>query len=119
MAGPGSTSAFTNVIVSIEHHVDWIADCIAHLDAGGRATIEASEQAEAAWIAHVNTVAKGTVFLTCNSWYLGANIPGKPRMFMPLVGFPAYADKCAEVARNGYAGCYIGGSRAASASPSA
>ena len=104
IAGPGSTSAFTSVIQSIEHHVDWIADCIAHLDARGLATIEATEPAEAAWVAHVNAVAQRTVYLSCNSWYLGANIPGKPRMFMPLLGFPAYADKCAEVARNGYDG---------------
>ena len=104
IGGPGSTSAFTNLTLSIEHHVDWIADCIAHMDATGHATIEASREAEADWIAHVNAVAQRTLFLTCNSWYLGANIPGKPRMFMPLVGFPAYADRCAEVARNGYSG---------------
>ena len=104
IGGPGSTSAFTNLTLSIEHHVDWIADCIAHMQAGGHTTIEASAQAEAAWIEHVNAVAQRTLFLTCNSWYLGANIPGKPRMFMPLVGFPAYADRCAEVARKGYEG---------------
>jgi cyclohexanone monooxygenase len=104
IAGPGSTSAFTNVIVSIEHHVDWIADCVTYLKARGHSTIEATEQAESDWVAYVNTVAQRTVYLTCNSWYLGANIPGKPRMFMPLVGFPPYADKCAEVARNGYDG---------------
>ena len=104
VAGPGSSSAFTNVIVSIEHHVDWIGDCIAHLGATGQATIEASEAAEAAWVAHVNTVAARTLYLSCNSWYLGANIPGKPRMFMPLVGFPAYADRCAEVAARAYEG---------------
>ena len=104
VAGAGSTSAFTNVIVSIEHHVDWIADCIRYLDAHGRATIEATEPAESAWVDHVTETASRTVYLTCNSWYLGANIPGKPRMFMPLVGFPPYADKCAEVARNGYEG---------------
>jgi cation diffusion facilitator CzcD-associated flavoprotein CzcO len=104
IAGPGSTSAFTNVIVSIEQHVNWISDCIDHLDQRQQQTIEATEAAEAAWVAHVNSVAQQTVFLSCNSWYLGANIPGKPRMFMPLVGFPAYADKCAEVARKGYEG---------------
>jgi cyclohexanone monooxygenase len=104
VAGPGSTSAFTNVIVSIEHHVNWIADCIAWLAAHGRATIEASTPAESAWVAHVTDVASRTVYLTCNSWYLGANIPGKPRMFMPLLGFPPYADQCAEVARNAYEG---------------
>ena len=77
---------------------------IAWLAAHGHATIEATEPAESAWVAHVTDVASRTVYLTCNSWYLGANIPGKPRMFMPLLGFPPYADKCAEVARNGYEG---------------
>jgi cyclohexanone monooxygenase len=104
IAGPGSAAAFTNVIVTIEHHVDWIADCISFLDAHGHRTIDATEAAEAAWVAHVNAVASQTVFPTCNSWYLGANIPGKPRMFMPLVGFPPYTDKCADVARKGYEG---------------
>ncbi len=104
VAGPGSTSAFTNVIVSIEHHINWIAVCIRDLNARGHTCIEATPEAEAAWVAHVNTVAARTVFLTCNSWYLGANIPGKSRMFMPLVGFPPYADKCDEVARKGYEG---------------
>jgi cation diffusion facilitator CzcD-associated flavoprotein CzcO len=104
IAGPGSSSAFTNVIVSIEHHVDWIAGCIEHLDANGLSTIDATESAEADWVAHVNKVAAGTVFLSCNSWYLGANIPGKPRMFMPLLGYPAYAERCAQVAGEGYQG---------------
>lgn len=108
IGGPGSTSAFTNVIVAIEQHVGWIVDCIAHLDASGHPTIEASEAAEAAWVAHVNAVAARSVFLTCNSWYLGANIPGKPRMFMPLLGFPPYADRCAEVAGKGYEGFVVG-----------
>ena len=105
IAGAGSTSAFTNVMRSIEHHVDWIADCIAHLNANHLATIEATEEAEAAWIQHVNAAAARTVFLTCNSWYLGANIPGKTRMFMPLAGgFPAYVERCAKAARDGYEG---------------
>ena len=105
IAGAGSTSAFTSVILSIEHHVDWITDCIAWLDAQGHATIEATDEAESAWVAHVNAVAAQTVFLSCNSWYLGANIPGKPRMFMPLAGgFPAYAERCMAVASGGYEG---------------
>ena len=109
IAGAGSTSAFTSVIVSIEHHVDWIAECIAWMDAQGHATIEASDAAERAWIAHVSTMAAGTVFLSCNSWYLGANIPGKPRMFMPLAGgFPVYAERCAVVAGQGYEGFALG-----------
>jgi len=105
LVGPGSTSAFTSVITAIEQHVDWIADCIGWLDASGRRTIEASADAEARWVQWVNHVAEQTVYPHCNSWYLGANIPGKPRVFMPLAsGFPAYADRCAAVARDGYAG---------------
>ena len=107
VAGPGSTSAFTNVMVSIEHHVNWIADCISFLDRTGRRTIEATRAAEAAWVEHVLEVAKRTVYLSCNSWYLGANIPGKPRVFMPLFGFPAYAARCAEAAERGYEGCAL------------
>ena len=105
IAGVGSSAAFTNVIVSIEHHVDWIANCIEHVLASGRVTIEASAAAEADWVAHVTAMAGQTVFLSRNSWYLGANIPGKPRMFMPLVGgFPLYAQRCAEVAAKKYEG---------------
>jgi cyclohexanone monooxygenase len=105
LVGAGSTSAFTSVIVSIEHHVDWIAECIQWLDARGHRTIEASAEAEARWVERVNHIAEQTVYPHCNSWYLGANIPGKPRIFMPLAGgFPAYAERCAAVARDGYAG---------------
>ena len=105
VAGVGSTSAFTSVILSIEHHVDWIGDCVAWLNAHGFATIEATEEAETAWMTHVQAAAEKTVFLSCNSWYLGANIPGKPRIFMPLAGgFPAYAERCAQVAAKGYEG---------------
>ena len=105
IAGPGSTAAFTNVIVAIEQHVEWIADCITHMGREGKTTIEAAEAAEAGWTEVVNAAARRTVFLSCNSWYLGANIPGKPRMFMPLAdGFPRYAAHCADVARKGYEG---------------
>jgi cation diffusion facilitator CzcD-associated flavoprotein CzcO len=104
VAGPGSTAVFTNVIVAIEHHIEWIADCIEWLDAKGHQTIEPSATAEADWVAHVNQVAQGTLFLSCSSWYLGANIPGKPRLFMPLLGFPPYVQKCDEVAQSGYPG---------------
>ena len=109
IAGAGSAAAFTSVILSIEHHVDWIAECIAWLDSQGHATIEATDEAESAWVAHVNAVAAQTVFLSCNSWYLGANIPGKPRVFMPLAGgFPAYAERCKAVADRGYEGFSLG-----------
>jgi cyclohexanone monooxygenase len=104
ITGPGSPSVLTNVIASIEHHVEWIATCIETLRAGGHTRIEAIPSAQQAWVAHVNAVADATLFPTCNSWYLGANVPGKPRVFMPLPGHPAYAVRCAEVAANGYEG---------------
>ncbi len=108
VAGPGSTSAFTNFFVTVEHHVDWIADCLAWLDARGHATIEASTEAEAHWVAYVNATAENTVYLGCKSWYVGDNVPGKPHVFMPLAGgFPAYAKRCAAVANSGYEGFLI------------
>jgi cyclohexanone monooxygenase len=104
VTGPGSPSVLTNMVTSIEHHVDWITGCLEHLRAGGHHTIEATAQAADDWVAYVNAVAGFTLFPTCNSWYLGANIPGKPRVFMPLPGFPPYAAHCAGVAANGYDG---------------
>ncbi|MEO5723368.1 MAG: NAD(P)/FAD-dependent oxidoreductase [Ilumatobacteraceae bacterium] len=104
ISGPGSPSVLTNMIVSIEQHVNFIADCIAHLREHGHARIEATEQAQDAWVEHVNMIADLTLYPTCNSWYLGANVPGKTRVFMPLLGFPPYVDKCNEVVANGYEG---------------
>ncbi len=104
VSGPGSPSVLTNMIISIEQHVEWIADCIAHLDATGRRSIEATEPAEEAWVDHVNAVADMTLYPTCNSWYLGANVPGKTRVFMPLLGFPPYVETCEKVAANDYEG---------------
>jgi cyclohexanone monooxygenase len=107
VTGPGSPSVLSNMIISIEQHVDWISDCIAYLDERGLATIEPTEEAEEKWIAHVNEVAKGTMLTapSCNSWYLGANIPGKPRIFMPYVGgVGEYRRRCDEVAAKGYEG---------------
>ena len=104
VSGPGSPSVLTNMIVSIEQHVDWIADCIAHVRGRGLSRIEATPDAEAAWVDHVNAVADKTLYPGCNSWYLGANVPGKPRQFMPLIGFPAYVEKCDAVAAAGYEG---------------
>ena len=92
------------MMVSIEQHVDWIAACLDWMRGQRRTRIEATPQAETAWGEHVNAVADRTLFPTCNSWYLGANVPGKPRVFMPLVGFPPYVEKCNEVAARGYEG---------------
>ena len=104
VSGPGSPSVLTNMIMSIEQHVEWIADCIAHMSRNDLSVIETTEQSQSEWVEFVNAVADKTLYPSCNSWYLGANVPGKPRVFMPLIGFPTYVDKCNEVARNGYEG---------------
>jgi len=104
ITGPGSPSVLTNMMVSIEQHVNWIAECLSYLRAHNHATIEARREAQDAWVAHVNAVAERTVYPLCNSWYVGANVPGKPRVFMPLLGFPPYAEKCREVVAKGYEG---------------
>jgi cation diffusion facilitator CzcD-associated flavoprotein CzcO len=104
ITGPGSPSVLTNMLVSIQQHVEWIADCIAHLDQQGLRSIEAEPQAQDDWVDYVNAVAGFTLFPTCNSWYLGANVPGKRRVFMPLPGFPTYAAQCEQVVADGYRG---------------
>jgi cyclohexanone monooxygenase len=105
IAGPGSPSVLSNMIVSIEQHVDWIADCLAYLRARNIEAIEATPDAQERWVAHVNEVAHTTLYPQANSWYMGANVPGKPRVFMPYIGgIPAYRRVCDEVAANGYEG---------------
>ena len=105
ITGPGSPSVLSNMPVSIEQHIDWIADFIDYLREHGIETAEADPDAETAWVSHVNEVAEPTMFMLANSWYLGANIPGKPRVFMPYAGgVGAYREKCNEIADNGYEG---------------
>ncbi len=105
VTGPGSPSVLANMIMAIEQHVEWIADCLGYLRARGIASIEATPEAEDAWVAHVNEVANTTLFPRANSWYVGANIPGKPRVFMPYIGgLGVYREKCAGIAANGYEG---------------
>ena len=105
ITGPGSPSVLSNMVVSIEQHVDWIADCLAHLRAHGIACMEADAEAEHAWVAHGNEVAHRTLYPQAASWYMGANIEGKPRVFMPyLGGVGAYRDTCDAVAAAGYEG---------------
>jgi cyclohexanone monooxygenase len=105
ITGPGSPSVLANMVLAIEQHADWIADCLAHLRQQQLANIEATEEAENEWVAHVNEVANYTLYPRANSWYVGANVPGKPRVFMPYIGgFGVYSDKCNEVAAKGYAG---------------
>lgn len=109
ITGPGSPSVLSNMIVSIEQHVDWIADCLVHMRRQGVVTMEASGEAEDKWVAHVNEVAHGTLYPQANSWYMGANIPGKPRIFMPYIGgVGVYRRICDEVAAKGYEGFLLG-----------
>ena len=104
ISGPGSPSVLTNMITSIEQHVGWIRDCLVALRERGVHRIEATEQAQDEWVDYVNMVASMTLFPSCNSWYLGANVEGKTRVFMPLPGFAPYAQQCADVVADGYRG---------------
>jgi cyclohexanone monooxygenase len=108
ITGPGSPSVKTQMIVAIEQHMDWIGDCLATLRARGMRRIEPSSEAERDWVQHVNDVADSTLYPLANSWYMGVNIPGKPKVFMPYVGgFAGYKKKCDAVAANDYEGFVI------------
>jgi cation diffusion facilitator CzcD-associated flavoprotein CzcO len=110
ITGPGSPSVLSNMIVSIEQHVDWISDCLSHLRNRQLDCIEPAISAENAWVAHVNEVAHTTLYPSAASWYMGANIPGKPRVFMPYIGgVGTYRRKCDEVAAKGYEGFLLAG----------
>jgi cation diffusion facilitator CzcD-associated flavoprotein CzcO len=104
IAGPGSPSVLSNMVLQIEQHVEWIGDCMDYLRRNGLRSIDAIESYQSQWVDHVNAVANTTLYPTCNSWYVGANIPGKKRVFMPYLGFPTYEKKCKEVAAKGYEG---------------
>ena len=108
VTGPGSPSVLSNMVVSIEQHVDWIAACLAALRERGATRIEATLDAQGSWADHVNELANATLYPQATSWYLGANIPGKPRVFMPYVGgVGVYRDECDAVADGGYTGFSI------------
>jgi cyclohexanone monooxygenase len=105
LAGPGSPSVLSNMVHSIELHVDWLTRCLRDARSRGVKRIEAQQEAEDRWVAHVNEVASRTLYPTANSWYMGSNMPGKPRVFMPYVaGVPAYRKIVNEVAAAGYNG---------------
>ncbi len=104
VTGPGSPSVLANMIPAIEQHVDWIGACIDHARRNRTSRIEAETQAEDNWVTHVNMVAGATLYPSCSSWYLGANVPGKPRVFMPYLGFDTYIAKCEQVVAAGYEG---------------
>jgi cation diffusion facilitator CzcD-associated flavoprotein CzcO len=105
VTGPGSPSVRSNMVVSIEQHVEWITECVNEMIRRGVRTIEATEVAEAAWVDHVRETAEATLFPQADSWYNGSNVPGKPRVYMPYVGgVGQYRIRCARVAANGYEG---------------
>lgn len=105
ITGPGSPSVFSNVVISIEQHVEWIGDCIDHMAEQGASIVEPTEQAEEDWVRHVGEVADATLIPTTKSWYVGANVPGKPNVFMIYVGgVGPYREICDKVAADGYTG---------------
>ncbi|HEY3614105.1 MAG TPA: cyclohexanone monooxygenase, partial [Gaiellales bacterium] len=110
VTGPGSPSVLSNMMVSIEQHVDWIAGCIAYLREHGIATIEPTTAEQDAWVEHVRAVGDASLYPRAKSWYMGANIPGKPRVLLPYVGgVGRYRERCDEVAAGGYAGFLLDG----------
>ncbi len=109
VTGPGSPSVLTNMLPSIEQHVDWICDCVGYMNGRNYTSIEAEAEAEEDWNDHVREVSDFALKTATDSWYLGANIEGKPRVFMPyLGGLPEYIRKCEEVVANGYEGFRFG-----------
>ena len=105
VSGPGAPAVLANMVLHAEAHVNWIADAMGYLDSHGYAALEATPDAVEHWIAECNKRAESTLFPKANSWYLGANVPGKPRVFMLFIGgFGAYLDICNEVASAGYKG---------------
>src|SRR4030081_1243101 len=118
ITGPGSPSVLASMIQAIEQHVDWLADCMGHGREGGATCIEPILEDEDAWVEHVNDVSTVSLRSTCSSWYVGTNIPGRPRVFMPYIGgFPIYVKKCNEVRSGGFDGFVLEGTRASNAPP--
>ncbi|MBW8856952.1 MAG: NAD(P)/FAD-dependent oxidoreductase, partial [Bradyrhizobium sp.] len=110
ITGPGSPSVLSNMAVSIEQHVDWVADCVEDLRARGMTTIEPTRLAEDGWNQHVQDCAAITLHPTANSWYMGANVPGKPRVFYPYIGgVDGYRAACDEVRAKDYLGFRLSG----------
>ena len=108
ITGPGSPSVLSNMMTSIEQHVDWVTSCIEHMMDSGNVEIEASSDAEITWTDHVDETASKTVGYGCNSWYVGANVPGKKIVYMPYIGgVGTYREKCDEIALSGYKGFHL------------
>ena len=105
ITGPLSPSVLTNMVAAIEQHVEWVTECISYVRSNGAEEIEATAEAEDEWVAHAEAVGNTTLFPAADSWYLGANVPNKPRFILPyLGGLVAYRQKCDDVARKGYEG---------------
>jgi len=105
ICGPGSPSALSNAVVSIEQHVEWVADLLTHLRESDTEVVEAEAGAEVEWSEHVQAAGRMTLYPETDSWYMGANIPGKPRVFLPYIGGVGhYRQHCARIARDGYPG---------------
>jgi len=118
ITGPGSPSVLASMIQAIEQHVDWLADCMGHMRDVGATTIEPTLKDEDAWVEHVNDVSKVSLRSTCSSWYVGTNIPGRPRVFMPYIGgFPVYVQKCNEVMSSGFDGFVLEGAEQSNTAP--
>ena len=112
ITGPGSPSVLSNMATSIEQHIEWISNLVEYARERDFQVVEADAASETAWVSHVNEIADDTIYPLANSWYLGANIPGKPRVFTPYAGgVGAYRQKCNEVADHGYEGFIFGGPR--------
>ena len=118
ITGPGSPSVLANMIQAIEQHVDWLADCLGHMGDVGAVSIEPALADEDAWVDHVIDVSTVSLRSTCSSWYVGANVPGRPRVFMPYIGgFPIYVQKCNEVMTSAYRGFVLKGARQSNVPP--
>ena len=118
ITGPGSPSVLASMIQAIEQHVDWLADCIGHMRDVGATSIEPTLRDEDAWVEHVNDVSTVSLRSTCSSWYVGTNIAGRPRVFMPYIGgFPVYVQKCNEVMSGGFDGFVLEGAPASNTAP--
>ena len=118
ITGPGSPSVLASMIQAIEQHVDWMVDLMAHMRDMGARSFEPKVEDEDRWVEHVNEVSQVSLRSTCSSWYVGANVPGRPRVFMPYIGgFPVYVQKCNEVMDGGYEGFVLEGAKAAANAP--
>ncbi|MFN0027063.1 MAG: flavin-containing monooxygenase [Acidimicrobiales bacterium] len=112
ITGPASPSVFSNMMVSIEQHVDWITDCMTHLRDNHKGTIEATVDAENEWVEHNNEAGEATLYPLANSWYMGSNVPGKPRVLMPYIGgVGVYREECDAIVADNYRGFILGDAR--------